>query len=175
MKGKILYAGSFDPITNGHLDMIDRSAKLCDRLVVGVTENLSKKARYPVEDRLNMIRMATSHLDNVDTESFTGLLADYAKRLGVEAVVRGLRVTMDFEYELQMAHMNARLYANGIETIFLMTNPAYSFVSSGLVSEVFTLGGDVDGLVPSSVLEYMKNLHREERRKDESIGIAGRA
>lgn len=160
----MLYAGSFDPITNGHLDMICRSAKLCDRLVVGVTENLSKKERYTVEDRLNMIRLAVSHLDNVEADSFTGLLADYAKRLGVETVVRGLRATMDFEYELQMAHMNARLYENGIETIFLMTSPAYSFVSSGLVSEVFMLGGDVDGLVPGPVLEYMKNIHREERR-----------
>jgi pantetheine-phosphate adenylyltransferase len=160
MKGTILYAGSFDPITNGHLDLINRSAKLCDRLVVGIAENLSKKARYRVEDRLNMIRMATAHLGNVEIDSFTGLLADYAKRLGVEAVVRGLRATMDFEYELQMAHMNARLYENGIETLFLMTNPAYSFVSSGLVSEVFMLGGDVDGLVPGAVLEYMKNIQR---------------
>jgi pantetheine-phosphate adenylyltransferase len=164
MIGKILYAGSFDPITNGHLDLINRSARLCDRLIVGVTVNLSKKARYKVEDRLHMIRLAVAHLDNVETESFTGLLADNAKRLGVDAVVRGLRATADFEYELQMAHMNARLYENGIETLFLMTNPAYSFVSSGLVSEVFTLGGDVEGLVPCPVLEYMKNLHREERR-----------
>jgi pantetheine-phosphate adenylyltransferase len=164
MKGKMLYAGSFDPITNGHLDLINRSAKLCDRLIVCVTVNLSKKARYSVEDRLNMIRMATAHLGNVETDSFTGLLADYAKRIGVEAVVRGLRATMDFEYELQMAHMNARLYENGIETLFLMTNPAYSFVSSGLVSEVFMLGGDVEGLVPGSVLEYMKNIRWEERR-----------
>jgi pantetheine-phosphate adenylyltransferase len=174
MRGKILYAGSFDPITNGHLDLINRSARLCDRLVVGVTENLSKKARYGVEDRLNMIRLAVARLDNVEAESFTGLLADFAKRLDVEAVVRGLRATMDFEYELQMAHMNARLFENGIETLFLMTNPAYSFVSSGLVSEVFALGGDVEGLVPGPVLEYMKNIHREERRRDESIGFAGR-
>ena len=158
MKRKMLYVGSFDPVTNGHLDLIDRSARLCDLLIVGVTENLSKKARYSVADRLRMLKLAVAHLDNVETESFTGLLADYAKRLGVEAVVRGLRATMDFEYELQMAHMNARLYDNGIETLFLMSNPAYSFVSSSLVSEVFMLGGDVEGLVPGPVLEYMKNI-----------------
>jgi pantetheine-phosphate adenylyltransferase len=160
MIGKMLYAGSFDPITNGHLDLIGRSAGLCDRLIVGVAENLSKKARYSVGDRLNMIRLATAHLGNVGVEGFTGLLADCAKRLGVAAVVRGLRAGPDFEYELQMAHMNARLYENGIETIFLMTSPEYSFVSSGLVSEVFALGGDVGGLVPDSVLEYMKNIRR---------------
>jgi pantetheine-phosphate adenylyltransferase len=154
----MLYVGSFDPVTNGHLDLIDRSARLCDLLIVGVTENLSKKARYSVEDRLRMLRMAVAHLSNVETESFTGLLADYAKRRRVEAVVRGLRATQDFEYELQMAHMNARLYENGIETLFLMSNPAYSFVSSGLVSEVFMLGGDVEGLVPGPVLEYMKDI-----------------
>ncbi|MDR2132314.1 MAG: pantetheine-phosphate adenylyltransferase [Clostridiales Family XIII bacterium] len=155
---KLLYVGSFDPVTNGHLDLINRSAKLCDRLIVGVAENLSKKARYSVEDRLRMLKIAIAHLDNVETDSFTGLLADYAKRRKVEAVVRGLRATMDFEYELQMAHMNARLYENGIETLFLMSSPAYSFVSSGLVSEVFALGGNVEGLVPDSVLAYMKKI-----------------
>jgi pantetheine-phosphate adenylyltransferase len=154
----MLYAGSFDPITNGHLDLINRSARLCDALIVGIAENLSKKARYTVEDRVKMIRSAIAHLNNVEIEGFTGLLADYAKRREVEAVVRGLRATMDFEYELQMAHMNARLYENGIETLFLMTNPAYSFVSSGLVSEVFMLGGNVEGLVPDPVLEYMKRI-----------------
>jgi pantetheine-phosphate adenylyltransferase len=154
----MLYAGSFDPITNGHLDLINRSARLCDVLIVGIAENLSKKARYTVEDRAKMIRSAITHLDNVEIEGFTGLLAEYAKRRRVEAVVRGLRATMDFEYELQMAHMNARLYENGIETLFLMTSPAYSFVSSGLVSEVFMLGGDVTGLVPDPVLEYMKRI-----------------
>jgi pantetheine-phosphate adenylyltransferase len=154
----MLYAGSFDPITNGHLDLIERSARLCDVLIVGVAENLSKKARYTASDRVRMIRSAVVHLDNVEIEAFTGLLADFAKRRQVEAVVRGLRATMDFEYELQMAHMNARLYENGIETLFLMTKPAFSFVSSGLVSEVFTLGGDVEGLVPGPVLDYMKNI-----------------
>jgi pantetheine-phosphate adenylyltransferase len=154
----MLYAGSFDPITNGHLDLINRSARLCDSLIVGVAENFSKKARYSAPDRVKMILSAVAHLDNIEVACFTGLLADYAKRRGVKAVVRGLRAAMDFEYELQMAHMNARLYENGIETLFLMTNPAYSFVSSGLVSEVFMLGGEVKGLVPDSVLEYMKSI-----------------
>jgi pantetheine-phosphate adenylyltransferase len=158
MKGNMLYAGSFDPITSGHLDLINRSSKLCERLIVGVTVNLSKKSRYSVEDRLAMIRLAVAHLDNVEIESFTGLLADYVKRRNVGAVVRGLRASMDFEYELQMAHMNARLYKNEVETLFLMTSPDYSFVSSSLVSEVFMLGGDVKGLVPDPVLEYMNRV-----------------
>jgi pantetheine-phosphate adenylyltransferase len=158
MKGTMLYAGSFDPITSGHLDLINRSAKLCERLLVGVTENLSKKARYSVADRLAMIRLAVPHLDNVEAESFTGLLADYVKRRNVSVVIRGLRASMDFEYELQMAHMNARLYEDGVETLFLMTSPDYSFVSSSLVNEVFLLGGDVEGLVPAPVLAYMRRL-----------------
>jgi pantetheine-phosphate adenylyltransferase len=155
---RMLYVGSFDPVTNGHLDLINRSAKLCERLIVSVAENPSKRGRYSVEDRLRMLKPVIAHLDNAETDSFTGLLADYAKRRKVDAVVRGLRATMDFEYELQMAHMNARLYENGIETLFLMASPAYSFVSSGLVSEVFMLGGDVSGLVPESVLAYMKKI-----------------
>jgi pantetheine-phosphate adenylyltransferase len=154
----MLYVGSFDPVTNGHLDLINRSAKLCDRLIVGVAENPSKKGRYSSEDRLRMLKPVVAHLDNVEIDSFTGLLADYANRRKVDAVVRGLRATMDFEYELKMAHRNARLYENGIETLFLMASPEYSFVSSGLVSEVFMFGGDVKGLVPDPVLEYMKKI-----------------
>jgi pantetheine-phosphate adenylyltransferase len=165
---RILYVGSFDPVTNGHLDLINRSAKLCDLLIVSIAENLSKKARYSVDDRLRMLESAVAHLCNVETDSFTGLLADYAKLRGVDAVVRGLRATMDFEYEMQMAHMNARLYESDIETLFLMSNPAYSFVSSGIVSEVFALGGDVSGLVPEPVLAYMKKLrYTGERRGQE--------
>ena len=153
---KVLYAGSFDPITNGHLDLINRAAKLGDHLIVGVIENMSKKPFFTVEERADMIRKATEHINNIEIDYFSGLLADYVKRNKIDVVVRGLRATMDFEYEIQMAQMNARLYNNDVETIFLMTCPDYSFVSSSIVKEVFTLKGDIRGLVPDKVLEYME-------------------
>jgi len=153
---KVLYAGSFDPITNGHLDLINRAAKLGDRLIVGVIENHSKKPFFTVEERKDMIIAATSHIPNIEVDDFSGLLADYVKQNNVDVVVRGLRAAMDFEYEIQMAQMNARLYNNDVETVFLMTCPDYSFVSSSIVKEVFTLNGDIKGLVPDKVLEYME-------------------
>lgn len=157
---KVLYAGSFDPITNGHLDLINRAAKLGDHLIVGVIGNQSKKPFFTVEERVDMIRETISHIPNVEVDSFNGLLADYVKKNNVDVVVRGLRATMDFEYEIQMAQMNARLYNNDVETIFLMTSPDYSFVSSSIVKEVFMLNGDIKGLVPDMVLEYMERKCR---------------
>ena len=153
---KVLYAGSFDPITNGHLDLINRAAKLGDHLIVGVIENHSKSAFFTVEERKDMIAAATSHISNIEVDDFSGLLAGYVKQNNIDVVVRGLRATMDFEYEIQMAQMNARLYNNDVETIFLMTSPDYSFVSSSIVKEVFMLGGEIKGLVPDKVLEYME-------------------
>lgn len=153
---KVLYAGSFDPITNGHLDLINRAAKLCDNLVVGVIENQSKKPFFTLEERKYMIMQATNHIKNIEIDCFSGLLANYVKANHIDVVLRGLRATMDFEYEIQMAQLNARLYNNDVETIFLMTSPDYSFVSSSIVKEVFTLNGDIKGLVPDQVLEYME-------------------
>lgn len=152
---KLLYAGSFDPMTNGHLDLITRASKLCDSLVVGVLQNRSKGAIFTVEERMEMIRHSTQDLPNVTIDHFSGLLVDYVEKNGIHAVVRGLRATMDFEYEIQMAQMNARLY-NNVETIFLMTSPIYSFVSSSLVKEVYFLNGNIEGLVPDIVLDYLK-------------------
>lgn len=153
---KVLYAGSFDPVTNGHLDLINRAANLGDHLIVGVIENHSKHPFFTVEERKDMIVAATSHIPNIEVDDFSGLLADYVKQNNIDVVVRGLRATMDFEYEIQMAQMNARLYNNCVETIFLMTSPDYSFVSSSIVKEVFMLNGDIKGLVPDKVLEYME-------------------
>ncbi|HWQ80379.1 MAG TPA: pantetheine-phosphate adenylyltransferase [Anaerovoracaceae bacterium] len=152
---KVLYAGSFDPITNGHLNLIKRAANLGDHLIVGVIHNQSKKPFFTMEERMEMIKAATSSIRNVEVDHFSGLLADYVKKNSIDVVVRGLRVSMDFEYEIQMAQMNARLYQD-VETIFLMTSPDYSFVSSSIIKEVFTLNGDITGLVPDIVLEYMK-------------------
>ena len=157
MTKKVLYAGSFDPITNGHLDLINRAAKLGDKLIVGVIQNHTKKPFFKVEERIDMIIESTSHIKNIEVDHFEGLLADYVKLKNINIVVRGLRAAMDFEYEMQMAQMNARLYNNHVETVFLMTCPDYSFVSSSIVREVFVLNGDIKGLVPDKVLEYMEN------------------
>jgi pantetheine-phosphate adenylyltransferase len=158
---KMLYAGTFDPVTSGHLDVIRRASALTDELVVGVLNNSAKRCYFTSEERLEMIRFATKGIDGVTVDGFGGLLADYVKSSGVGAVIRGLRATTDFEYEIQMAQMNARLTDGAVETIFLMTDPKYSFVSSSLIKEVFILGGDIKGLVPDSVWEYM-NAHRRE-------------
>ncbi len=153
---KALYAGSFDPITNGHYDLIKRAAKLYDKLVIGIIENPNKNSFFSIEEKMEMIQKVTEKLDNVEVDYFSGLLADYVNQNQIKVVVRGLRATMDFEYEIQMAQMNARLYNRGVETIFLMTCPDYSFVSSSMVREVFSLNGEIKGLVPDVVLENMK-------------------
>ena len=160
---KGLYAGSFDPITAGHLDLINRASKLCDTLVVGVIRNPSKKSAFTEEERMDMIRTSTSHLKNIEIDCFDGLLAEYVLKHDVSVIVRGLRATMDFDYEIQMAQMNARLYQDKAETIFFMTNPSHSFISSSLVREVFALGGNIKGLVPDCVLKMMKSKMTESR------------
>lgn len=156
MSKKALYAGSFDPITNGHLDLIRRASKLCDELVVGVIVNPNKKPFFTLEERVDMIEKVTKDLGNVSVDSFSGLLADFVNKNDFDLVVRGLRATSDFESELAMAQMNDRLYKDKVETIFLMTAPEYSFVSSSMMKEVFALGGEIEGLVPDHVLECMK-------------------
>lgn len=157
MKTKALYTGSFDPLTNGHLDIITRASKLYDRLVIGIIVNPSKKSMFSLEERKEMIQKVTADLPNVEVDHFSGLLADYVNANDFDVVVRGLRGTTDFEYEIQMAQMNARLFRDNVENIFLMTNPDFSFVSSSMVKEVHSLGGSVDGLIPEIILEYMDN------------------
>lgn len=156
---KMLYAGTFDPITNGHLDLIQRGSKMCDELVIGVLTNKSKSPVFTTEERVEMIKMCTKEIPNIAIDHFDGLLADYVKMNDINIVLRGLRMSMDFEYEMQMAQMNARLYDGNVETVFLMTAPDYSFVSSSIVKEVFFLKGDVDGLVPPPVLAFMKDKY----------------
>ncbi len=155
MKTKALYTGSFDPLTNGHLNIIERAAKLYDELTVGIIVNPSKKCAFTLEERKEMIENVLSHLDNVKVDFFSGLLADYVNSSGFNVVVRGLRATMDFEYEIQMAQMNARLFDECVETVFLMTDPQYSFLSSSMIKEVHSLGGSIEGLVPDEVLKKM--------------------
>ena len=155
MKHRALYTGSFDPMTNGHLDIITRSSRMFDELVVGVIVNPSKKALFTKEERVRMIQDVVKDLGNVTVDSFEGLLADYVNAGNFDAVVRGLRATTDFEYEIQMAQMNARLYKDDVETVFLMTDPQFSFISSSMAKEVHQLGGSIQGLVPDNVLEAM--------------------
>lgn len=154
---RALYSGSFDPMTNGHLDIIKRASMMFDELTVGVVHNPNKTPLFSVEERVEMIKNTTANLTNVRVDSFTGLLADYVNNNGFNAVVRGLRATSDFEYEIQMAQMNAELFDEGIESVFLMTSPEYSFISSSMIKEVVSLGGNVENLIPSIVLTEINN------------------
>ncbi len=156
MKKTALYVGSFDPITNGHLDIIKRASVCYDEVVVGIAMNSKKNHFFTFEERKEIMEEILADFENVKVDMFTGLLADYVNENKFDFVIRGLRATMDFEYEIQMAQMNARLYKHDVETVFLMTNPKYSFISSSLIKEVYSLGGDIKGLVPDGVLKHME-------------------
>jgi pantetheine-phosphate adenylyltransferase len=142
--------GSFDPVTNGHLDIIRRAAALFDEVTVGVLVNPNKQGLFDVDERLGMLREVVADLDNVKVESFEGLLVDFCRDHDIDAIVKGLRAVSDFDSELQMAQMNTSL--SGVETVFVPTSPEWSFLASSLVKEVARFGGDVSGLVPSVVL-----------------------
>lgn len=157
MERKAVYAGSFDPVTNGHLNIIERAAKMYDELTVAIVVNPHKTGFFTVDERAEIMRTVTSHIPNVKVDKFSGLLADYVNENGFIAYVRGLRATTDFENELQMAQMNALLFNGNTETVFLMTDPKYSFISSSLIKEVASLGGPVDGLVPEYVASRIKD------------------
>jgi pantetheine-phosphate adenylyltransferase len=149
-----LCPGTFDPVTNGHVDIIERAAQQFDRVVVAVLENPGKQPLFGVEERVAMLKEATAELTGVEVDAFSGLLVEYAKRTGARAIVKGLRAVTDFEYEIQMAQMNQRL--GGVETFFMTTAPTWSYLSSSLVREVARFGGDVSGLVPAVVLERLR-------------------
>lgn len=161
MTKRALYTGSFDPMTNGHMDIITRASKMFDELVVGVIVNPNKNPLFTKEERVEMIKAVTAPLPNVRVEAFQGLLADYVNANHFNAVVRGLRATSDFEYEIQMAQMNACLFDKGIESVFLMTSPKYSFISSSMIKEVVSLGGSVDKLVPTIILERIQEKFKK--------------
>lgn len=156
---KAIYPGSFDPATNGHLDLIARGSKIFDHLVVAILLNSGKNALFTVEERVEMLTEGIAGLANVSIATFDGLLVDFVREQQAQAVLRGIRAISDYEYELQMALMNRRL-APEMETIFMMADGKYSFVSSRLVKEVFELGGSVDGLVPKFVIERLRQHRR---------------
>src|SRR3954469_4453433 len=155
--------GSFDPVTNGHIDIIGRAAALFDEVVVAVGVNKSKNRLFSADERIDMLNDVTSAYDNVVVDSFDGLLTDFCRDRGVVAIVKGLRAVSDFDYELQMAQMNSSLA--GIETVFVPTSPEYSFLASSLVKEVATFGGDVAHLVPATVLARLTARLAERRRE----------
>ncbi|HEX6446530.1 MAG TPA: pantetheine-phosphate adenylyltransferase [Streptosporangiales bacterium] len=150
---RVVCPGSFDPVTNGHVDIVERAAELCDEVVVAVGANQAKAGLFSLDERMEMLRAVTRDHPNVTVDSFDGLLVDFCREHGVRAVVKGLRAVSDFDYELQMAQMNVRLA--GVETLFVATNPLYSFLSSSLIKEVAAYGGDVTGLVPELVRERL--------------------
>jgi len=156
MSVKAIYPGTFDPPTNGHIDLIQRGAKLFDHLTVAILSNLVKDPLFTVEERVEMLTEVTSSLENVSVATFDGLMVEFARKQGASAVLRGIRAISDYEYEFQMALMNRRL-APEIETVFLQPAGRYSFVSSRMVKEVFSLGGDVTGLLPPNVLKRLRD------------------
>ncbi|GAA5084129.1 pantetheine-phosphate adenylyltransferase [Nocardia iowensis] len=156
-----LCPGSFDPVTNGHIDVFTRAAAQFDEVVVTVMINKNKQGMFSVDERMEMLREATAHLPNVRVESWYGLLVDFAKQQGVTAIVKGLRDATDFGYELQMAQMNKKL--SGVDTFFMPTNPSFSFLSSSLVKEVAAFGGEVTDMLPPSVHKRLLDRLAERR------------
>ena len=159
---KVVCPGSFDPVTNGHLDIIGRAAGLYDEVVVAVLVNRSKSSLFTVEERMAMLTEVTASYGNVRVDSFYGLLVDYCRANEIPVIIKGLRAVSDFDYELQMAQMNRGLA--GVDTVFMPTNPEYSFLASSLVKEIATYGGDVGSLLPVSVykrlLSRLDEIHR---------------
>jgi pantetheine-phosphate adenylyltransferase len=151
---RVVCPGSFDPVTNGHLDVISRAANLLDEVVVAVFQNSSKIPLFTVEERVELLRAATSKIPNVRVDKFDGLTVDYCKANDITAIVKGLRAVTDFDYEMQMAQMNYN--QAGVETLFVVTNPLWAFLSSSLVKDFAKFGGDVSGLVPPVVLDRLK-------------------
>jgi pantetheine-phosphate adenylyltransferase len=149
-----IYPGSFDPVTNGHVDIIERSQSIFDRVIVAVLVNIEKEPFFTTDERLEMLREVTGKWDNVEIETFQGLLVDYAIAQKAQVILRGIRAVTDYEYEFQMALMNRRMQP-GIETVFMVPAEAYTYLSSRLVKEIFLLGGSVEGIVPSVVEEFL--------------------
>lgn len=150
----VIYPGSFDPLTNGHLDVIQRAAKLFDRVIVAVAQNESKNPLFSLAERLELVSKCVAGMKNVEADAFDGLLVSYVEKQGAQAIVRGLRAVSDFEFEFQLALMNRKLNER-IETIFMMPKDTYTFLSSRIVKEIARLGGDVSGFVPPLVREAL--------------------
>ncbi len=154
-----VYPGSFDPITYGHLDIVERASKLTDKLILAISHNPEKKSLFSVDERVEMVKDAVSNLKNVEVESFEGLTVDYCKKIGASFIIRGLRAVTDFEYELQLAQTNRELYKE-VDTIFLLTNLQYSYLSSSVVKQVAEFGGDISKFVTPFVEKKLKEKYK---------------
>lgn len=154
-----VYPGSFDPITNGHLDIIERASRVYDKVIVGVLNNANKRPLFTVGERIEMIKTVTAHIPNVEADCFEGLLVDFAKAKGATVIIKGLRTVADFEYEFQMALLNKTLNPE-YETMFLMTDTKYSYISSSMVKELAGFKGDLTGLVPNEIIEKIKEKYK---------------
>ena len=161
MQTRALFTGSFDPVTNGHINIIRRAAAIFDELTVGIIANYSKKPMFPIEEREEMIAEVLQDLPNVRVDHFSGLLADYVNRNGYNVIVRSMRTSADYEYEVQMERVNSRLLDGHVETVFLIADPRYTFLSSSIVKEVHSLGGSIEGLVPDSVRKRMDGVRAD--------------
>ena len=150
-----IYPGSFDPVTKGHLDILERASKIFDKVIIAVLKNGSKKSLIPIADRVNLIKEAIPDIGNTEVDSFEGLTVEYARKKGAKFLIRGLRAVSDFEYEMQLSQANMSI-APDIGTVFLITKPKYNFISSGIVKEVAGYGEDVSKFVPDCVVEYLK-------------------
>ena len=159
MKVRAVYPGSFDPITNGHIYIAERAAEIFDEVIVSVLVNERKTGAFPIEERCEMARESLKHVKNIQVDSFNGLLVDYVRQQKASVIIRGLRAMSDFEYEFQMALMNRQL-APEIETLFIVTDPKYSYVSSSSVREIFHFGGTVNGVVPQCVFDKLTERYR---------------
>jgi len=157
--GAAIYPGSFDPVTKGHLDIIERTSKIMDHLIVAVLENPRKQAVFTVEERMEMLKCVIGESKNIQVDYFQGLLIDYAGQKDIKLIVKGLRAISDFEYEFQMALVNLKLKPH-IETLFMMTNSKYSYLSSSIVKEIASFGGDIRDLVPDQVYEMIMKKYR---------------
>lgn len=160
-----IYPGSFDPVTLGHLDIIKRSSKLVDRLVIGVLNNSSKKPLFTVSERVNMLREVTKSMTNIEVEAFDGLLIDFANLKNADIIVRGLRAVTDFEYELQIAQINHKLNPN-IDTVFFTTSVDYAYLSSSVVREIAMYNGEIDELVPREIIHKIYEKYKDRNASD---------
>ena len=157
----VVYPGSFDPVTLGHLDIIDRSARVFDKVIVAVLDNVNKDYFFTKQERIDMVKNLTKEYDNIEVHSFDGLLIDFMQKIDSNIIVKGLRLVNDFEYENNMSNMNSHLTDGKIETVLMISNPKYSFISSSSVREILHFGGDIKGLVPDVLVEYINDNFRE--------------
>ena len=148
-----IYPGSFDPITNGHIDILKSGSEIFDKVIIAVSYNVNKKGFLPIDKRVELIKKSVSHIKNVEVDTFTGLTVEYAKKQNADVLLRGLRTSFDFEYELQLSQTNNALY-NDLKTVFLITKPEYNFISSSMVREILANKGDISKFVPEVVNEY---------------------